>query len=784
MQHYVDFAFKQVGTSVVIVPSTTIQVNIAGTSTKANIYSDDNLTPKDNPFRVANNGMYDFYAADGLYDIVYNIPGGTTYTVEDIRLEDPTDGSDAVFSNATVEDLSVSTSAALPALATIGSKQIANSPDLAASGGSALVGHLQSGTGAVSRTLQAKVREQWFSIADFGAVADATGVSGVGTDNTTAIQKALDAANAAGGGVVFIPPGIFRKGDAASSMLTMYSNTTIMGVGDASVLFFDDKNAVPRSGNDLLSADDVSNIAFRNFKILGTALEFTNEINQKQSLTGAGIDGLRVDGVTFYGLRYMATAFTLVKNAILNNNRLEFIVRDGLRCTHSYNVIVSHNNFKSVADDAVALHSKDDFVETVPSGFVVSGNTFEQCQGIKILGAKSANISNNVMRRCLRSPITVEIPDTGDEGNTPQLSITVTGNVIEDSFANFGTNRVIRVEGESFSAGGTGTLPGIASTPYAYNYLNDIDSGSQVRVPLAGVNISGNTIARTLNAVAAYSDYGYGELFDRITFGFLSNPAITSSDFQSHGIEVGGPVNGLAVQNNLISGLGTGFAAIRFFVNGSGNYVDFNNVSISGNVIYDCPGVGVSINATGSSAKNVLIQNNIIDLDPFFRAATHNADNTWSSSGSVIGIQAGTTISAAIIRGNVFKNLGNPSDAVGTNSYIRDNYVFTSGAAASDSASNKGVRNCSSFREHVFVIYDADPASGTYGTITNFPLICSSLMPSTGTYLEGAFVRNPTPTVDGAASSQYVVNGWLRKTTGSGHVLNTDWIECRCLTGT
>jgi hypothetical protein len=784
MQHYVDFAFKQVGTSVVIVPSTTIQVNIAGTSTKANIYSDDNLTPKDNPFRVANNGMYDFYAADGLYDIVYNIPGGTTYTVEDIRLEDPTDGSDAVFSNATVEDLSVSTSAALPALATIGSKQIANSPDLAASGGSALVGHLQSGTGAVSRTLQAKVREQWFSIADFGAVADATGVSGVGTDNTTAIQRALDAANLAGGGVVFIPPGKFRKADNANSELTIYSNTTIMGVGDASVLFFDDSDAVARSGNDLLVATDVSNIALRDFKILGTALEDTNQTNQKQCLTGAGIDGLRVENVTFYGLRYMATAFSRVKNGILTGNRLEYIVRDGLRCTHSYNVIVSNNTFKAVSDDAVALHSKDDFAETVPSGFVVSNNTFEQCQGIKVLGAKALNVTGNVFRRSLRSPINIEMPNTGTEGNTPQFSINISDNIIEDTFAAYGTIYSIHIEGLSFSDGGTGVDYGVSAIPYSYNYLNDLDTGTPVRVPMRGVTIRNNTVRRTLPAVTNYSDYGYGELFDRTTTGFFSDPAITSADFQAHGIEVYGPVSDLIVSGNLISGMGTGFAAIRYVTNGSANFVDFNNVLVESNVITDSPGVGLSIDNAGSSAKNIVVRNNIFDLDPFFRAATHNADNTWSSSGSVIGIQAGTTISAAIIRGNVFKNLGNPSDAVGTNSYIRDNYVFTSGAAASDSASNKGVRNCSSFREHVFVIYDADPASGTYGTITNFPLICSSLMPSTGTYLEGAFVRNPTPTVDGAASSQYVVNGWLRKTTGSGHVLNTDWIECRCLTGT
>lgn len=62
--------------------------------------------------------------------------------------------------------------------------------ELAASGGSALVGFLQAGTGATSRTAQAKLREVSFSVADFGVVGDS------GADETTKIQAAIDAATA------------------------------------------------------------------------------------------------------------------------------------------------------------------------------------------------------------------------------------------------------------------------------------------------------------------------------------------------------------------------------------------------------------------------------------------------------------------------------------------------------------------------------------------------------------------------------------------------------------
>lgn len=76
----------------------------------------------------------------------------------------------------------------------------------------------------------------------------------------------------------------------------------------------------------------------------------------------------------------------------------------------------------------------------------------------------------------------------------------------------------------------------------------------------------------------------------------------------------------------------------------------------------------------------------------------------------------------------------------------------------------------------------------TGGQTTRFHLQRSyqdrSSIPTSGSYEKGDYIRNINPSVLGTTGSQYFVKGWIRLTTGSNHVLNTDWAEERVLTGT
>lgn len=92
---------------------------------------------------------------------------------------------------------------------------------LAAAVGSALMGFIQAGTGAVSRTAQDKMRE-WVTVKDFGAVGDGS------TDDTLAIQAAINYRAANGGGIVFMPKGTYK---VTAPIIWTANNVHLVGSG-------------------------------------------------------------------------------------------------------------------------------------------------------------------------------------------------------------------------------------------------------------------------------------------------------------------------------------------------------------------------------------------------------------------------------------------------------------------------------------------------------------------------------------------------------------------------
>lgn len=618
----------------------------------------------------------------------------------------------------------------------------------------------------------------------FGAVGDGV------TDDTNAIQAAFDAVNASGGGAVFIPKGTFRKADTGI-LLKMYLGTTLFGLGDASVILHDDRPTNPR--RDMLQVQPgVGGVSFRDFKIKGTVETYTVETNQSQCLTGDDFTSLFMQNVTIDGCRFMSTAFSRVHDAIVTGCRIRNSLRDGIRFTQSRNVKVMGNHFFKVADDCVALHSSDPRGDVfLPYNHVVSDNTMEYCQGIVVLGAKSLKIHGNNMRFMLRHPIRIASTSTLAEGNTPMFSISVRNNTIMDTLLKYNatdSDLAIRIDVRERS--GSAPKRGVGAPQFDYNWIAgaDFQAGIGINPGGWGIDVCDNLISRSYKGSGVWADLGDGMLLDRLGAfnppGFY-NPTITPTFFDIGAIRVNGPARGLTIKGNSIFGLGVDATIIKIGTgSASGVYEDY---SISSNKIVDCPGVGIDLTMSSGLSRLVNVKDNIIDLDPFFRHPDHNSDNTWGTTSSTTAILAGSAQTVGLAEGNTFAHCARIVDTPSRISWGVSNIAIwqpNGGVGLDGTSTNRGIRYLPSQVNMVNVIYNGDPTDAGFKGVITQPMTQSSAIPTTGTYVYGTVVKATIPIPGGSAGSAYTVFGWRRLTTGSAHVLNTDWRELRCLTGT
>ena len=191
------------------VPGATVKVYLAGTSTLASIFSDAALSiaidQTNSPVVTDDDGTYEFYVATGTYKIV-GTKGTLTFTEDNV-------------------DIGYS----VPAARTIATTSpLTGGGDLSANRTLAFnfaTNEVVTGAWSFARV---NMKRPWIDVRhpDFGAVGD-----GVAND-TAAIQAAIDNAEAAGGGLVFISPGLYKI-----STLTIDSPGVVLaGAGPSSRL--------------------------------------------------------------------------------------------------------------------------------------------------------------------------------------------------------------------------------------------------------------------------------------------------------------------------------------------------------------------------------------------------------------------------------------------------------------------------------------------------------------------------------------------------------------------
>jgi hypothetical protein len=196
----------------------------------------------------------------------------------------------------------------------------------AASSGSSLVGFIQSGTGAVATTVQARLR-QTVSVMDFGAVGDGT------TDDTAAITLALNS----GAGTVYFGDSIKQYRITSKIIPTSTALTKIFG--KASVLA-----DIPALGVNTFILDFVPNLIVVEIEGLtfkpkttnttGTASWWNGSFTYAYKLYQAGVhlpQGSKVYNCTFLSFDYcplyvegtssfVSTNSTIVENCYISQN--------------------------------------------------------------------------------------------------------------------------------------------------------------------------------------------------------------------------------------------------------------------------------------------------------------------------------------------------------------------------------------------------------------------------------------------------------------------------------
>jgi len=200
-----------------VIVGASVAVYVYGTTTPATIYSGNGsgVLPS-NTVTTNSLGEFAFYAANGRYSLSVSATNFVAENFTDFILYDPADIGAVTASGV-----------AFTPFSTISATNVQNAiqevvADLAGASGSSTVGFLQSGTGAVTRTVQAKERDV-VSVKDFGAVGD--GVA----DDTAAIVAANAAAT---GRILLFPAGTYKfTGSITPGSTTSGQNAIWAGEG-------------------------------------------------------------------------------------------------------------------------------------------------------------------------------------------------------------------------------------------------------------------------------------------------------------------------------------------------------------------------------------------------------------------------------------------------------------------------------------------------------------------------------------------------------------------------
>ena len=319
------------------------------------------------------------------------------------------------------------------------------------------------------------------------------GATGNGsTDDTTAVQKALDAANAAGGGTIYFPAGTYVVGN-----LNLYSNTVLYGDGPASVL--KQKSGSPycisiNSDSDG-TADPIDNIA--NVRLTGL------------QLLGTVVDD---DFSEFYHLLNLnACSHVMVDNCYLTGWRGDgiYIGSGNVAATERHNLDIT---IRDCVFDGVTKDNRNPISVIDCQHLTVENCYFTRCGKSTMPGGITIEPDNNVFHR-LRDINIIGNYFTDNDGNQAAVQIYLSRNDYTLSPQDFwivsnhvncsaGAHNGFNVIGSADTTYTSPDLHVMIKDNYTYQVANDIYLDG-----VRGVTIEGNLFRQS--TAQCYVGYNY-----------------------------------------------------------------------------------------------------------------------------------------------------------------------------------------------------------------------------------------------------------------------------------